>query len=50
MAASGAITLILAIASWHLVEKRALALARPAGDRLARMGKGKAEAAATIAG
>lgn len=35
MAASGAITLLLAIASWHLVEKRAIAHARPAGDWLA---------------
>lgn len=49
MAASGAITLILAIASWHLVEKRALALARPAGDRLAAMFSGKAEAATPLA-
>ncbi|MDT0509454.1 acyltransferase [Novosphingobium sp. MMS21-SN21R] len=50
MAASGAITLILAIASWHLVEKRALALARPAGDRLAGMFKGKDESATPLAG
>lgn len=35
MIGSGAITLLLAIASWHLVEKRAIALARPAGDWLA---------------
>lgn len=49
MAASGTITLILAIASWHLVEKRALALARPAGDRLAAMFSGKAEAATPLA-
>lgn len=36
MGLSGAITLALAFASWHLVEKRALTLARPAGDWLAR--------------
>lgn len=35
IAVSGAITLLLAFASWHLVEKRAIALARPAGDWLA---------------
>lgn len=31
------VTLVLSMASWHLIEKRALAFARPAGDRLSAL-------------
>lgn len=45
IAASVPVTLTLSIASWHLIEKRALAYSKSAGDRLAAMLRIQAQSA-----